>query len=115
VNLSLVPPDTISNASAEATVLVPLQKRIEAMNRRASSRMFALQSTTWSGDRARAGGAVLQSPAPVGGQGTSEDEEGEGGARRGEGGGGDGAGGRTGRRAGGNAGRSSGGDAATHS
>jgi hypothetical protein len=49
VNLSLVPLDTISNASAEATALVPLQKRIEAMSTRASSRMFALQSTSWSG------------------------------------------------------------------
>jgi hypothetical protein len=49
VNLSLVPLDTISNASAEATALVPLQKRMEAMSGRASSRMFALQSTTWSG------------------------------------------------------------------
>jgi hypothetical protein len=49
VNLSLVPLDTISNASAEAAALVPLQKRIDAMSTRASSRMFALQSTSWSG------------------------------------------------------------------
>ena len=49
VNLSLVPLDGISNASAEATALVPLQKRIEAMSARAKSRMFSLQSETWSG------------------------------------------------------------------
>ncbi len=49
VNLSLVPLDAISNASAEATALVPLQKRFEALTARASSRLFTLQSATWSG------------------------------------------------------------------
>ena len=49
VNLALVPLDAISNASAEATALVPVQKRIETLSTRATSRMFALQSTTWSG------------------------------------------------------------------
>ena len=49
VNLKLVPLDTISNASAEATALVPLQKRIEALSNRAASRMFSLQSASWSG------------------------------------------------------------------
>lgn len=49
VNLSLVPLDTISKASAEAAAMVPLQKRIEAMGARAASRTFALQSTAWSG------------------------------------------------------------------
>jgi hypothetical protein len=49
VNLKLVPLDEIANASAEATALVALQKRIEALSTRASSRMFTLQSATWSG------------------------------------------------------------------
>lgn len=49
VNLALVPLDAISNASAEATALVPLQKRFETLSTRASSRLFALQSATWSG------------------------------------------------------------------
>ena len=49
VNLSLVPLDAISNASTEANALVPLLKRIEALTTRASSRMFSLQSATWSG------------------------------------------------------------------
>ena len=49
VNLSLVPLDVVANASAEATALVPLQQRIEALSTRAASRMFSLQSTSWSG------------------------------------------------------------------
>ena len=49
VNLSLVPLDGISNASAEAAAIVPLQKRIEALGTRAASRTFELQSTAWSG------------------------------------------------------------------
>ncbi len=49
VNLALVPLDVISNASAEATALVPLQKRIEGLATKGASRMFALQSTSWSG------------------------------------------------------------------
>jgi hypothetical protein len=49
VNLSLVPLDGISNASDEATALVPFQKRLETLTTRAASRLFTLQSTSWSG------------------------------------------------------------------
>jgi hypothetical protein len=41
--------DTISSTSVEATALVPLQKRIDGLATRAASRMFGLQSATWSG------------------------------------------------------------------
>jgi hypothetical protein len=49
VNLALVPLEGISNTSAEASALVPLQKRLETLTSRAASRLFALQSSTWTG------------------------------------------------------------------
>jgi hypothetical protein len=49
VNLRSIRLDAISNASAEAEALVPLQLRIESLAARGASRMFTLQSTSWSG------------------------------------------------------------------
>jgi hypothetical protein len=49
VSLAAVPLDGISSASTEAAQLVPLQKQMQRLNTRLSTRVFAMQSNAWSG------------------------------------------------------------------
>ncbi len=49
VSLAAVPLDGISSSSAEAAQLVPLQKQLQRLNARLSTRMFAMQSDAWGG------------------------------------------------------------------
>jgi hypothetical protein len=49
VSLAAVPLEGISSASTEAAQLVPLQKQMQRLNTRLSTRMFAMQSESWGG------------------------------------------------------------------